>query len=208
MMPPTHERDTDVIAFYSSHHGEGKTIAALNFYDEWKVSLDRQVARISPKSSCHLRSFNAPIEKMLSELIPVLPNMSFHKGTNEELRSGCGYTMRELARQTRKGIDAVDPYLLVQKMAYSTKVYVLEAFLIDDLTFPREYDFLRERGAKIVRIKRPDCNFIPAEEDGLLDDREFDAVIVNDGTIEELRRKVWDTCSPWIELRKLTPAEV
>lgn len=203
MMPPTHERDTDVIAFYSSHHGEGKTIAALNFDEEHRMRTGRH------KGIQVMFSINKPVDKMLSELYLTAPKMMFYKDMNKECYHGCGYTPRDFAREIRKAVDAVDPFFLINVAASRLTVYTLQEFyLIDDLTFPREYDFLRERGAKIVRIKRPDCNFIPAEEDGLLDDREFDAVIVNDGTIEELRRKVWDTCSPWIELRKLTPAEV
>lgn len=60
--------------------------------------------------------------------------------------------------------------------------------VIDDLRFPHEYDALRERDdACLVKVYRPDAvplNDHPSE--GLLNDRVFDVVISNDGTLGDL----------------------
>lgn len=63
--------------------------------------------------------------------------------------------------------------------------------VIDDLRFPNEYDAIRAEGGQVWRIYRPGqepTNGHPSE--GLLEDREFDEKITNDGSIRDLEVKV------------------
>ena len=63
--------------------------------------------------------------------------------------------------------------------------------IIDDLRFPNEYDALVAKDFEIWKIVRPGTIATtdhPSE--GLLDHHEFDVVIENDGTLEDLHRKI------------------
>lgn len=60
--------------------------------------------------------------------------------------------------------------------------------LIDDMRFPNEYKTLREMGATLIRIERPNISLIDDESEKALDDHEFDAKILNDGNLEDLAR--------------------
>lgn len=63
--------------------------------------------------------------------------------------------------------------------------------VIEDVRFPNEYDAVLADGGQMWRIERPGAslpNDHPSE--GLLEDREFDEVIVNDGSLEALEDKV------------------
>lgn len=66
-----------------------------------------------------------------------------------------------------------------------------DMLVIDDLRFPNEYDAIREEGGQVWRIYRPGqepTSGHPSE--GLLEGREFDEEIVNDGSLSELEAKV------------------
>lgn len=64
--------------------------------------------------------------------------------------------------------------------------------VIDDMRFPNEFDAVREAGGKTIKVVRPGvtrpANCHPSE--GQLDNHEFDFVVYNDGTVEDLHRKV------------------
>jgi len=63
--------------------------------------------------------------------------------------------------------------------------------VVTDVRFPNEADGIRQRGGEVVRIERPGVgprNNHPSETSLL--DYEFDVTIYNDGTIEDLHRKV------------------
>jgi hypothetical protein len=76
--------------------------------------------------------------------------------------------------------------------------------VVDDLRLRREAEHLRELGFRLVRIVRPDT---PVAEDPALDaheteteleDAPFDLVILNDGTLEDLRRELDRALEPWL----------
>jgi hypothetical protein len=65
--------------------------------------------------------------------------------------------------------------------------------VIDDLRFPNEFIELKDLGAIMVKVVRPGVqatNNHPSE--GLLNDHPWDATILNDGTLAELRDKTLD----------------
>lgn len=64
--------------------------------------------------------------------------------------------------------------------------------VVDDMRFPQEFDCLRGMGALMVRIDRPGASRPNGHgSEGLLDNHDFDVVIVNDGTLSVLRDTVY-----------------
>lgn len=63
--------------------------------------------------------------------------------------------------------------------------------VIDDVRFPNEFEAIKAEGGQVWRIYRPGqepVNDHPSE--GLLEGREFDEQIANDGSVGELEAKV------------------
>ena len=100
--------------------------------------------------------------------------------------------VRELARgnyvydRTRGGVE------------FANGCRPLATALITDVRFIHEFDRMKAEGALMVRIRRPDSSSSThrseTELDSVPDDR-FDAVIENDGSLDELRLKaatVWE----------------
>jgi len=67
------------------------------------------------------------------------------------------------------------------------------AVVIDDMRFPDEFDMVKRNGGYCVRIFRPGegSRGDTSIGEGLLDSHNFDAYITNDGTLEDLKRFVW-----------------
>jgi hypothetical protein len=61
--------------------------------------------------------------------------------------------------------------------------------VVDDMRFPNEFDELHKIGAILMHVIRPQAPETVSASEGLLNDFEFDAYIVNSGTLEELRRE-------------------
>ncbi|MEU8133267.1 hypothetical protein [Streptodolium elevatio] len=64
------------------------------------------------------------------------------------------------------------------------------AVVISDVRFPNEAQAIADRGGLLIRIERPGVGVMPHESETALDDWPFDHVLVNDGTVEDLHRKV------------------
>lgn len=66
-----------------------------------------------------------------------------------------------------------------------------DKIVVTDVRFPNEAEGIRTRGGRVVRVERPGTgprNQHPSETS--LVDYEFDATILNDGTIEDLHARV------------------
>lgn len=64
-------------------------------------------------------------------------------------------------------------------------------YVITDVRFPNEADAVRERGGQVWRVERPGTG--PANDhqsETALNDYPFDRIILNDGTLQDLRAKV------------------
>jgi hypothetical protein len=67
------------------------------------------------------------------------------------------------------------------------------SIVADDLRFPNEAEAVTRLGGKIWRVERPDMEELPCHShssEGNLDSLKFDQVYNNDGTIEDLVKKV------------------
>lgn len=101
-----------------------------------------------------------------------------------------GVTPRYLAQTvgTEWGREVIDPDLWIKAVLNDKRPDML---VIDDVRFPNEYEAIRAEGGQVWRVYRPGrapTNGHPSE--GLLEDREFDEVIVNDGSLFALATKV------------------
>jgi hypothetical protein len=71
------------------------------------------------------------------------------------------------------------------------KYGLLPNWIITDCRFPNEAKAVRERDGVIIRINRPGVTAVNAHpSETALDDYDFDDVIVNDGSIQDLYEKV------------------
>ena len=110
---------------------------------------------------------------------------------------GLGVTLRHALQTlgTEWGRDCIDHdvWVMIAKER-SRKHRQSYTTIIDDVRFLNEYAMLRKEGGVLVRVNRPNApekgNGHPSEH--LLDDLEFDYTITNDGTVEQLKTKVWD----------------
>ena len=104
-----------------------------------------------------------------------------------------GLTPRKILQLlgTEAGRDIIHPNIWVNSLFadYTTD----SNWIITDVRFPNEAKAIKDRGGIVVRIERPGgeshCGGAHASETAL-DDYDFDIVINNDGTIEELIDKV------------------
>jgi hypothetical protein len=62
--------------------------------------------------------------------------------------------------------------------------------LITDLRFPNEYEEIKKRGGIIIRVNRFNNDNLHYETECLLDSYEFDYIIDNNGTKDELKDKI------------------
>lgn len=67
-------------------------------------------------------------------------------------------------------------------------------YTVTDVRFVNEADAIKARGGKLIRIERPGIGPVNdhISETGLDDYPNFDAVIINDGSVSDLRRKLYD----------------
>jgi hypothetical protein len=104
-----------------------------------------------------------------------------------------GLTPRKILQLlgTEAGREIIHPNIWVNSLFadYTTD----SNWIITDVRFPNEAQAIKDRGGIIIRIERPGgeshCGGAHASETAL-DDYDFDIVINNDGTIEELIDKV------------------
>lgn len=67
-----------------------------------------------------------------------------------------------------------------------------EGWIITDTRFPNEAEAIKNRGGIIIRVNRPGISSGDHPSETSLDEWEFDHVITNDSTLEDLKQKVSD----------------
>jgi len=96
----------------------------------------------------------------------------------------------EVGRQIDVNVWVKSLQLRVQQGLDTGKVQ----YVITDVRFPNEADLIHKMGGKVWRIERPSLgpgvDLHPSETS--LDAHEFDQVIINDGSLEDLYAKVED----------------
>lgn len=62
--------------------------------------------------------------------------------------------------------------------------------VVTDVRFPNEAEYIRHKGGVLVRVERPGLHPVDTHEsETALDEWEFDCVVANDGTLDELRER-------------------
>lgn len=130
----------------------------------------------------------------LKEVATVLTGIPSGMFESQEFKSmelpGWDMTVREfLQRVGTEGIrNGVHPDAWVN--ALFADYYKHDYWIITDCRFPNEAQAIKDRGGKVVRIVRPGVSAINAHSsETALDDWDFDYVIHNDGTLEDLMTK-------------------
>lgn len=154
--------------------------------------------------------FADKLREFLYALNPILPSVSYGQGTREKT-----YRLQEfIDKYGWDGYKEPDPYeqhvsdevrQLLQRLGtecgrnlISDTIWIDAALngkggdiAVADVRFPNEAQAIVDRGGIIVRIQRPGvgpANAHPSETS--LDDWPWDYIVQNDGTLEDLSRKV------------------
>lgn len=185
-----------IVAFYSPNSGMGKTTAAEAAE---KILGDLVI----------LKSFSQPIKWGICEMLNHGYRYDDEHDAKNKPFNGFDFTYRDALICVAEAMKTLDPDIWVKIMDRSITELTKSEFsiIIDDLRFPQEYEMLRRHGAKIIKICRPCIDTprvklrrpgfasyqMPNRTEGLLEGYEFDAEILNDGSLEEFKERVVET---------------
>lgn len=90
--------------------------------------------------------------------------------------------------------DQIGPDVWVDALARRLQAHPSARYVITDVRFPNEAEFIRSLGGALWRIQRPGTG--PANghsSEVALDEYQFDRILVNDGSLADLRRVVLES---------------
>ena len=154
-----------ILAFYAPYPSAGKSLAA-----KWAAR----------RANLHQVSFATPLRNAVSDII------NFHNFYNvarlpedkEAIIPHLGVSWRELMvafGNAGRGLH-VDFWLRI--MEHRMQLFPYD-YVVDDLRFQNEYNYLRSKGAKIVRVENPGREIITTATEGRLEGCYFDAHLHN-----------------------------
>lgn len=125
---------------------------------------------------------------------------AFHLTINVVYEVGAEYTVREVLQKwgTELMRDGFRKDFWVLRMRHTLESCGAEMAIIDDVRFCNEADAIRELGGTVLGIRRPETwdtgDAHPSEQE-MRDHWEniCDAVVLNDGSITELKQRALDT---------------
>lgn len=88
------------------------------------------------------------------------------------------------------GRNNIHPDIWVEPVFNRYNLNKNKKLLITDVRFPNEYNMIKKRGGVIFRINRDNSYKLNHETECALDNYNFDYVIDNNGTLEELVEKI------------------
>lgn len=89
--------------------------------------------------------------------------------------------------------SAIDEDIWVRLLGRSAFAYMTSSCIVTDVRFRNELDFVKENGAFVIKIERDDNmsdNDVSETEMDSFKDEEFDLIIKNNGTREELSETI------------------
>jgi hypothetical protein len=180
----------NIIGLYSPSSGHGKDTVAKIFLNTtiaipesfkltWYELLRGDRIDILDYSPWEIKKFAAGPKQIVADLY----NVPLSKMEDREWRLQVQppfskvphYLTIEIA-ETMKKIVSED----VWKDALFNQYKENMKWVISDLRFPCEYEEIKKRGGIVIKIERNNCDIPTQAMDGLLDDYEFDEVIIND----------------------------
>lgn len=164
-------------------------IIALSGYGKsGKNQVAEYIQQLQPHRQWKVRGFASKLREV-GELLTGIPAKHFD---NQEFKDrplpGWGMTVREFLQ--RLGTDAIRTGLHQDAwvMALFSDYREYDNWIITDCRFPNEAKMVSDYGGKVVRINRTGfgpVNNHPSET--AIDDWDFDAIIENNGTLEDLK---------------------
>ena len=141
-------------------------------------------------------SFARPIKRMVRLLLRDCgldqEQLAFHEHHKEDLIPSLGVSFRQLCQTlgTEWGRACVHPDLWV--IAANEYLTGFGDYVVDDVRFENEATLIRQSGGLIIHVRRPGLadDDAHASESGIAW-HPVDAVIDNDGDVEQLHRAVW-----------------
>ena len=175
------------------------------------MTLPRLIGLYSPAPGCgkstladllieHQRvSFAAPLKSAVSHMLNQLGLSALHYiyVDKEAIIPGLGVSARHMLQTlgTEWGRACIHPDFWV-KIARAKTERIMNnggSVVVDDVRFPNEVAMIRELGGELWRIERPGVSYDGSHEsEGGLESIIPDRVIINDGTIDQLKERIYD----------------
>jgi hypothetical protein len=174
------------------------------------MSLPRLIGLYSPAPGCgkttvanllteHRRvSFAAPLKESVSYMLCKLglPSLNYVYTDKEAIIPELGVSARHMMQTlgTEWGRACIHPDFWVMIARAKTQRIMADdgSVVIDDVRFPNEAAMIRDLGGELWRIDRPGVTYNgDHSSEGGLEDITPDRVIVNDGTIAQLKEKIY-----------------
>ena len=169
-----------LIGLYSPAPGCGKTTVANLFIEHQSVS------------------FSAPLKRAVWNMLDDLglPGFRYVYGDKETIIPEIGVSARHMMQTlgTEWGRACIHPDFWVMIARAETQRIMADgrSVVIDDVRFSNEAAMIRELGGELWRIERPGIDYDgDHSSEGGLEDITPDRVIVNDGSIDQLLKKIY-----------------
>ena len=154
-------------------------------------------------------AFADPIKKMIGTMFPELPRKYLYgssKWRNEIIpgafKDGKPLTVRQLLLDLGTGVGRsyIDTVWLDNFDYRLKKIKRKQVVVVTDVRFRNEFEHLKNKGFYQIRLYRetgqPTINHISETNQNSIADSEFDYVIHNDKTLDDLKREVIDNILP------------
>lgn len=149
-------------------------------------------------------SFAQALKNVAAEINPVLRMMNgdtrnlaelfFMHGDWDAVKDNVPAVREFLQRLGVACRDQIGPDVWVDALARRIRTHPSARCVITDVRFPNEAEFITNQGGEVWRIQRPGTLPVNGHTSEVaLDEWSFDRIIVNDGTLADLRRKVLES---------------
>lgn len=180
----------NIIGLYSPSSGHGKDTVARIFLNTtltipesyrltWYEILKSERLDILDYSPWEIKKFATGPKQIVADLY----NVPLSKMEDREWRlqvqppfSKAPHHLTIEIAETMKRIVSEDVWKDMLFNQYQENM----KWVISDLRFPCEYEEIKKRGGIVIKIERNNCDIPTQAMDGLLDDYEFDEVIINE----------------------------
>jgi hypothetical protein len=139
-------------------------------------------------------AFADPIKELVYDINPKINSIEIQKLVNEygwDIVKQDPEVRRLLQTTGEAGRQGIDEYLWVAMTLSQIKDPYEGRYVITDVRFPNEAAAITAQGGQIWRIERPGVDAVNDHvSETALDAWVFEETIINDGTIEDLKKKI------------------